>query len=318
LLWFLVFLRLVWPFHIASPTSLFEGLDQWSAWFLDQRVTGHAVGLWGWIFGWVDEKRVYFVWRVVATLFAMRLLASSLWNFWRLRSARPLTSWDAWWLFQETKQSFGLKSPVAVLESPNVSSPCLLGFFRPRIVIPEHMLKDLSMEEVRLVFLHELAHLRRGDLWLGWIFEGLRTIHWFNPAVWYACRRFHEDREEACDAAALAARPGANLTYGRLLLRFLSGSPGGIAQLNLAGFTDSATNAPELLLRRIKAIAHFRPENRSWMTGIAAVVIVVLVGFTEPKTSQNAPSSIIHSQMIPLDTELVVDVSHCGVSVCQR
>ena len=294
-LWFLVFLRLAWPFHISSPVSLFGFFELFhDAGSSDAELSRLAGYLHPAALG-TTSSTVLFVWRLIASLFAVRLFAGSAWNAWRLRSARPLTSWEVWWLFQQSKEACGLRGPVAIYESAKVSSPCLVGFFSPRIVLPKNMLKDLSIEEVRLVFLHELAHLKRGDLWLGWIFEGLRSLHWFNPAVWYACRRFYEDREEACDAVALSVTPGSNRTYGRLLLRFMSGTPNGLALLNTASFTDGAATPPELLIRRIRAIASFQPGGRSWCLGLSLMIFLVCVGFTEPKVAPEACTCPVHA-----------------------
>jgi beta-lactamase regulating signal transducer with metallopeptidase domain len=39
---------------------------------------------------------------------------------------------------------------------------------------------------LRHVFLHELAHLKRHDIALNWLFAGAQALHWFNPLVWLA------------------------------------------------------------------------------------------------------------------------------------
>lgn len=83
---------------------------------------------------------------------------------------------------------------------------------------------QFSVEEIRWMFLHEMAHLRRCDLWLNWVLEAVRAFHWFNPVVGWVLRRWREDREEACDIHALSADGVHPVPYGRVLLKCLEGS----------------------------------------------------------------------------------------------
>jgi len=60
-----------------------------------------------------------------------------------------------------------------------------------------------STEFVSLVYLHELAHLRRGDLWIHTVVSLLMVFHWFNPMLWLALFFLKADAELAADAMAL-------------------------------------------------------------------------------------------------------------------
>lgn len=79
--------------------------------------------------------------------------------------------------------------------SESVASPFVLGFFRPRIYLPENM-DAVSMS---YVIAHEEAHLRRRDhLWKPFGFL-LLAVHWFNPLIWLAYILLCRDIEMACD-----------------------------------------------------------------------------------------------------------------------
>jgi len=65
-------------------------------------------------------------------------------------------------------------------------------------------LRELSPEELRVVLLHEFAHLRRWDDWTNLLQKLVRTIFFFHPAVWWIERRLSLEREMACDEAVLA------------------------------------------------------------------------------------------------------------------
>jgi bla regulator protein BlaR1 len=80
-----------------------------------------------------------------------------------------------------------------------------MGFIRPRLVFPEGLLDTLSTSQLRHILLHELSHLKRLDIVIGWAMAAVEVLHWFNPLVWVAARQMHRDRELACDADVLSA-----------------------------------------------------------------------------------------------------------------
>ncbi len=79
--------------------------------------------------------------------------------------------------------------------SEYVSSPFVLGLFRPRIYLPYHMPETDRIH----VIAHERTHIQRRDhLWKPLGFT-LLTIHWFNPIMWLAYILLCRDIELACD-----------------------------------------------------------------------------------------------------------------------
>jgi bla regulator protein BlaR1 len=83
-----------------------------------------------------------------------------------------------------------------------VTAPALTGLWKPTILLPTRSLEKLDDEALRFVLLHELAHLRRRDLWTNWILAVLRSLHWFNPFVWWAFHRLRVEAERAADPLA--------------------------------------------------------------------------------------------------------------------
>ena len=82
-----------------------------------------------------------------------------------------------------------------VFQSENVSSPFVLGIFKPRIYLPF----EISSQAIECVVAHEQAHIERKDyLWkpIGFL---LLTIYWFNPLMWVAYMLLCRDIELACD-----------------------------------------------------------------------------------------------------------------------
>jgi beta-lactamase regulating signal transducer with metallopeptidase domain len=93
---------------------------------------------------------------------------------------------------------------IPVLRAAFTSAgPIVFGLFKPRIVIPADFYERYSHEERRLVIAHELAHVRRGDIYTNTFAVFLQIIFWFNPLVHWAASRMRFDQELACDALVL-------------------------------------------------------------------------------------------------------------------
>src|SRR6185369_688145 len=108
-------------------------------------------------------------------------------------------------LLETSRRRIGLKRTPALLVTPECVSPCIVGTWHPRIVLPESVVTQSSTARLRHVLAHELAHLVRGDLWTNWLLLTARVLHWFNPVAWWTVREMHAEREAACDELALAA-----------------------------------------------------------------------------------------------------------------
>ncbi|HEY3913369.1 MAG TPA: M56 family metallopeptidase, partial [Verrucomicrobiae bacterium] len=88
--------------------------------------------------------------------------------------------------------------------------------------MPTLLLSKLNEQELRMVFLHEMAHVRRNDTVLNWLMIGVQFLHWFNPLVWMAFRRLRADRELVCDSMVMArVHPEDHVGYGVVLLKLV-------------------------------------------------------------------------------------------------
>jgi Tol biopolymer transport system component/beta-lactamase regulating signal transducer with metallopeptidase domain len=235
------------------------------------------------------------LWLAVAIVIGMYLLLSDL-ALWRIvKRDRPLINQAMLVLFEECKAQMGVQSLVVVVPSDKVRSPGLFGFVRPRLLLPRQMLDNATAEEMRYVFLHELAHLRRHDIYLGWLTSLLQVLHWFNPLVWFAFYRMRADRELACDALVLT-RMGQDKSqeYGgaivELVRRFSRSRP----LPAMAGIIESKSQ----LKRRIAMITKFR--NKSYrFSPLAVIFIVILASVSLPDAISMQTSEISTKESAP-------------------
>ena len=126
----------------------------------------------------------------------------------------------------------------------------VVGLFRSRVVVPEGLFAALNDEEVDLVLLHELMHVRRRDNLLRLCQAGVVCLFWFHPLVWWLDRRLRWESERACDEAVLRLT-GANRVYASGLFkatRFALGLnlPGvsGMSRMRLQSRIHAVLNHP--------------------------------------------------------------------------
>jgi len=94
-------------------------------------------------------------------------------------------------------------------------SACVRGLLRPVVALPARV----ERRDVEALLAHELAHVKRGDLWCDTALSLLRVAFWFHPAAWLVRRRVAEVRELCCDATAAAALGPRAGEYRATLLR---------------------------------------------------------------------------------------------------
>ena len=87
--------------------------------------------------------------------------------------------------------------------SQDVDSPSVIGFFSPRILIPEALLEGLTPPEMQQIVLHEMGHLRRGDDWINLAQKLGLALFPLNPVLMWIERRLCFERELACDESVL-------------------------------------------------------------------------------------------------------------------
>jgi len=115
------------------------------------------------------------------------------------------------------RAALGPDGRVGLAWSAEAPVPMVTGLLHPLVLIPSSM-STRPIAELRLAVAHELAHVRRGDLWLGWIPALAEALFWFHPLVARAADEYSQACEEACDAEALRATGADPYDYGRLLL----------------------------------------------------------------------------------------------------
>ncbi len=121
-----------------------------------------------------------------------------------LRFVRTLRRWRKPCTTVETLQTMagaaadmGISNNIALYICPAVSSPMLLGLFRPAVYLPD---EALTTDELTLVLRHELTHYQRRDLLVKCALLLCRSVHWFNPVLLPLSRWLCYCQEASCDS----------------------------------------------------------------------------------------------------------------------
>ena len=118
---------------------------------------------------------------------------------------------------EELASLLGIETPEVVVV-PRIASPMIWSLGRARLIWPAELLDRLSESCRQSVLLHELAHLRRRDHWVGWLQLLGGCLWWWNPLFWYVSRQVRENAELACDAWVVATLPESRRLYAEALI----------------------------------------------------------------------------------------------------
>lgn len=187
----------------------------------------------------------------------------------RLRESVPLPDADLQAQCAARARALGLRRTPPLHTSVAIASPQVIGWRRPTILLPAG--QALTRGESSLALIHELAHVRRGDLWLGWVPALAQRLFFFHPLVGWAMREYALAREAACDAQVLAQPDVEPQRYGQLLLRLGVAPP---LRAGLAGASPTFGN----LKRRLTMLQPIQMLPRQRTQGWLLVALIAAVG----------------------------------------
>jgi beta-lactamase regulating signal transducer with metallopeptidase domain len=98
-----------------------------------------------------------------------------------------------------------------------ISTPMVIGFFTPGIIIPRHLLKPEFREGLRFTLLHELKHLQQYHNWWLLVESVIGAAYFFHPVFHWAKRKIHEELENICDRHVIRVTDNS-VSYADFLL----------------------------------------------------------------------------------------------------
>lgn len=155
-----------------------------------------------------------------------------------------------------------------------VSSPMMVGFFRPIVLLPKQC-EDLPEDELQLIMRHELAHFRYHDLWKKLALSFLCCVFWWNPAAYYLRRAATQTQELRADSFACKGVDEKTRTnYAETLLAALKVQKNE-EKLVAAGYFNRSTD--HYLKQRFQEILQFTQTKRKSTLAWVAVALALCV-----------------------------------------
>ncbi len=227
------------------------------------------------------------VWIVGMVAFLLPLCCGGLFNRYLLRKAQIVQQPAFQSLLTELRDRLGLRRAIRLFDIDDEIVPITWGLFRPLILLPMSW-RHWPGQRLRMVLLHELAHVKRFDLPLQLMARLSCAVYWFNPLIWYALRRLRIEREQACDDRVVHTGERAS-DYANELVAIAETHR--LPRLALAvGMARSSRLEDRLRSLFDKARSHL-PMNSRWGIGLlmsAAVVVTAIAVIRPVQKSVNA------------------------------
>jgi beta-lactamase regulating signal transducer with metallopeptidase domain/HEAT repeat protein len=227
-----------------------------------------------------------------------------------VRQARPLDT--PGWLtpLWEVSDRFGLEEPPRLLQSDEAKMPFACGMLAPTIVLPKEC-ESWSLDRRHAVLLHELAHVRRHDLFGHTLGRLVCAVYWFHPLVWTAAKQLRSESERACDDLALACGTRAT-DYAEHLLDIVTSvrrdSTPSLA-LAMARRKEFEGRMLAILDPELRHSSPSRRQSAMLIASLALVAVVVGAAAPAPRAANAAslyrtPEERASSTVVPQKPEL--------------
>lgn len=160
--------------------------------------------------------------------------------------------------FEMCKGRLHFKHQAELRQSRFITAPVSFGLRKPFVVLPKEGMENLSEAELDHVLLHELTHIRHGDLITNYLFCGVQALFWINPMVWAALRQMRRDREAYCDWTVMNElnSESERIGYGQTILHFAAGNH---TRLHTA---NGLCQSREQLKYRLEQVVGFQRETK--------------------------------------------------------
>ena len=172
-------------------------------------------------------------------------------------------------VFKRLMSSLQISKTVQLFESARVSSPLVIGFFKPVVLLPIGLATGLSNAQIEAVLAHELAHIKRHDYLINLLQSLVEIIYFFHPALWWLSARVRQERENCCDDCAVSVC-GSKLALAQALT-FVE------EYRQTPALAMALTGGKMPLLRRVQRILGVSERAKVEKNNVSVVVLMMLL-----------------------------------------
>ncbi len=176
--------------------------------------------------------------------------------------------------------------------------PTVIGVLRPMILLPATLTTGLTTDELSAILSHELAHIRRYDLWMNLLQRIIESLLFFHPVVWFLSHRLSAEREICCDD--LVIRSGHQpMNYAGALLRMAELCAGVSSQNSLS--LAATSGGTSLLEHRVLRLIHETPSTRlsldrkGLLVLVSGLIATLVIALSLSKPQQAATEGVANT-----------------------
>jgi hypothetical protein len=192
---------------------------------------------------------------------------------------------------------------------PGIASPMVWGLGRPTLLWPASLVDQLSPTCQRAVLVHELAHLRRRDHWIGWLQLMAGCAWWWHPLYRYVSRQVRANAELACDAWVVNLLPAARRAYAEALIEVSQLLARKTAPVPVLGMAAGRVDLERRLVMIMRDSMPCRLSLRSLLI-LGAIALIALPGWSLSQQSRDKPGSEKKGEK---DSEVQKDEENQGI-----
>ena len=192
-----------------------------------------------------------------------------------------------------------LRRPLEVRLSALVSSPLTYGVLRPVILLPEDMERG---DEAALIYIltHEYIHIRRFDSVTKLVFAAVLCVHWFNPLAWVMYVLANRDLELSCDERVMDTLGGREkASYALTLIN--------MEETRSRRFSPYNHFSKLAIEERIESIMKYKKASVLALSLAAALVVGATTAFAasaQPDTTHDGGASFLGAGTLMDDSTL--------------
>ena len=215
-------------------------------------------------------------------------------------------------------QKLKIPKKISLRSSNNFSSPAVVGWLNPTIIIPKELLS--GSENLEPILLHELSHIKRGDVLVNWVQLVLQVLFWYHPLVWFANARIRRERERSCDDLVLTHLSSCPRSYANSLVQIAQNTLHKTSLVsNLIGMAEQGGD----IFQRVKMILDSKRKvvpimSRKMLVSLFVLGLVIiplsgkhLVSADNGNQKQNPPmeqqvpeaNALIHALFVEADSQ---------------
>ncbi len=226
------------------------------------------------------KKNIFYIWIITTvSLFIHKVTIYQCFTRYLKASQAEISSLNIWEQLGNMLEKLHIKTTVSIYTNSMVSSPLLIGFFHPCIILPSEEIQDIDLQNT---IHHELIHFIHKDMFYKWLVQLTICIHWFNPFVYLIARETGRLCELSCDEEVIKKLDEkGKREYGNTLLNMANTEK----KFKNSIVSVTLNEGKKLLKERLDKIMVFK---RKTITHTCLSIALTLILCTTAATTGNA------------------------------